>query len=139
MADDDGKSDERCPKCGALISLVGRRHLCRGDAGRSPSVGGDILKKTGDVVSNASSMKRKNGNQKRASVRRKAVSSARRRLRKRGPRKGTGGRPRKGHEAKTLTRTKPWEKQGISQRTWYRLRELKESRRRARERANKNR
>jgi hypothetical protein len=38
----------------------------------------------------------------------------------RGPRKGFGGRPRKGTEHRTLRTTRPWEKIGISQRTWYR-------------------
>ena len=43
-----------------------------------------------------------------------------RRLGSRGPAPGQGGRPRKGEEAKTLKATRPWEKEGISQATWYR-------------------
>lgn len=39
---------------------------------------------------------------------------------KRGPKKGNGGGPRKGEEARTLRQTKPWEAEGISARTWYR-------------------
>jgi hypothetical protein len=38
----------------------------------------------------------------------------------RGPRKGFGGRPCKGTEHRTLRTTRPWEKIGISERTWYR-------------------
>lgn len=52
----------------------------------------------------------------RASKSRKGVK----RLGRRGPAPGSGGRPRKGDEAKTLRATRPWEAQGISQRTWYR-------------------
>lgn len=44
------------------------------------------------------------------------------RLGSRGPAPGTGGRPKKGDEAKTLQATKPWLAEGISQATWYRRR-----------------
>ncbi|MDE2101778.1 MAG: hypothetical protein KGL39_31315 [Patescibacteria group bacterium] len=44
----------------------------------------------------------------------------RKKLGTRGPKPGHGGRPRKGTEDKTLTATRPWEAQGISQSTWYR-------------------
>jgi hypothetical protein len=38
----------------------------------------------------------------------------------RGPKKGRGGRPRRGEEDKTLAATKPWAAEGISESTWYR-------------------
>lgn len=45
------------------------------------------------------------------------------RLGARGPAPGHGGRPRKGEEHKTLMAQKPWEKAGVSRRTWYRQQE----------------
>jgi hypothetical protein len=44
---------------------------------------------------------------------------------KRGPAKGHGGRPRIGEEDKTLRARKPWQKLGMSQRTWYRRRAVR--------------
>lgn len=38
----------------------------------------------------------------------------------RGPKKGTGGRPRIGEGKDTLSHTKPWAALGMSQSTWYR-------------------
>ena len=58
---------------------------------------------------------------------RSKAHTAAKRLGTRGPAPGTGGRPRKGEEAKTLRAQKPWEREGISQRTWYR-RQQKEKR-----------
>lgn len=49
-----------------------------------------------------------------------AKRKQKRRIGSRGPAPGTGGRPRKGAEDKTLRATKPWEAEGISMRTWYR-------------------
>lgn len=40
-----------------------------------------------------------------------------------GQQSAPGGRPRKGEEHKTLMAQKPWEKAGISRRTWYRQQE----------------
>ena len=37
-----------------------------------------------------------------------------------GPRKHKQGRPRLGTEASTLSATKPWIAEGMSERTWYR-------------------
>lgn len=41
-------------------------------------------------------------------------------IRRRGPPKGTGGRPRIGTETQTAKHLKPWLTEGISERTWYR-------------------
>lgn len=48
---------------------------------------------------------------------------ATKRIGARGPAPGTGGRPKKGEEHATLRAQKPWEKEGISMRTWYRRRD----------------
>lgn len=56
----------------------------------------------------------------RASSSKSKSRAGAKRLGSRGPAPGSGGRPRKGEEGKTLQARKPWEAEGISQATWYR-------------------
>ena len=49
-------------------------------------------------------------------------------LGRRGPAPGTGGRPRIGDSHKTLKATKPWAALGMSERTWYRRQREKRDR-----------
>lgn len=91
-------SDERCPACGLLYSIVGRAHNCRGKIDPGP-------------VRSAEDEPTKPRRSKKSLASPGGT---------RGPKKGTGGRPRLEDRGKTLTATKPWEAAGMSQRTWFR-------------------
>ena len=54
---------------------------------------------------------------------RKARKRDRDRLRRQRQRQTEGAKPRAEYEAQSLNRTKPWERLGMSRRTWYRARQ----------------
>jgi hypothetical protein len=107
-------SDERCPACGLLYSIVGRAHNCRGKIDPGPARSAEFRhfpKKDGGDLPDKPRRSKKSLASPSGTVAKPT---------KRGPRKGTGGRPRLEDRGKTLTATKPWEAAGMSQRTWFR-------------------
>lgn len=124
---------DKCPTCGGLFSLIGRSHRCvvRGGAevarlahnqkagGSSPPPATKLGRKPSLAENGVVAKPREPAAPKTSPAKsREGVK----RLGARGPAPGSGGRPRKGAEKKTLRATKPWEKEGISQSTWYRRR-----------------
>ena len=122
---------DRGPDCGALYSLVGLAHLCRGfkngEHEGPPRIA--VLAKT--KIGGRKHQRRGVGFVTRRTPVDKSVPAdlggaavdASPRLEVRSPKSVTAskrGRPRIEEIEKTLKATKPWEKLGMSERTWYR-------------------
>ena len=117
-----------CPDCGSNLDLVGIRHRClkrtTDDSARENS--------NGPVSQTQSEPKKGHGKiSKGRSETTKPLATKRAKSDKAdnppSPKTGNGtikrGPPFKGQENQTLTALKPWEKEGISRRSWYRKRQ----------------
>lgn len=98
----------RCKRCGVDLAMVGRAHRC---------VSEQVPGRSGSRFESGETQVRR---VVRSNPTKSSTRAGAKRLGSRGPSPGSGGRPKKGDEEKTLKATKPWEAQGISQRTWYR-------------------
>ena len=118
-----------CPDCGSNLDLVGIRHRCipkkvtdeKPDQSRR-SNNGEARKPVAD------GRKRRGKISKDSAKSAKALSAqATKAIDPPPPKTGNGtikrGPPFKGQENQTLTALKPWEKEGISRRSWYRKRQ----------------
>lgn len=131
--------DERCPECGLLYRMVGRRHNCRGRKvevkaggfsapprepegiaeGREAAPG---LPVATEPRGQARSLDRGDANPKGGAV---APEARRPAGGIKAPPSGKEtstvrrGRPLRGDRDKTLEATKPWEAEGMSRRTWF--------------------
>jgi hypothetical protein len=129
MAEMDDDDDLRCPGCGGLWSLISRNHRCSGHLLKVKEVkssGGGVEGHAGKLASVAvvhpapAALPSDGGNSSgktapraRSTAKPEGVASV-----ETGPpvAKGRRGRP-------PIEGDRPWDKEGVSRRTWYRMKE----------------